>query len=67
MQVIVYDNDVNGAMRRLKKKMFNEGMIRDIMQRRRYEKPSITRRRRKLRAVREEKKRQAKKRVEYGL
>lgn len=45
MLVQVYNNDVNGAMRKLKKKLFEEGVINEIMRRRYYEKPSDRKRR----------------------
>lgn len=40
MQVFVKDNDVNGALRVLKKKMQREGLFREMKRRRAYEKPS---------------------------
>ena len=40
MQVYVRDNDVNGALRVLKKKMQREGTFLEMKRRRSYEKPS---------------------------
>jgi small subunit ribosomal protein S21 len=40
VQVFVRDNDVNGALRILKKKMQREGTFREMKRRRSYEKPS---------------------------
>ena len=40
MQVIVRDNNVDQALRVLKKKMQREGMFREMKNRRAYEKPS---------------------------
>ena len=40
MQVFVKDNDVNSALRVLKKKMQREGVFREMKRRRAYEKPS---------------------------
>lgn len=40
MQIIVKDNNVEQAMRVLKKKMQREGVFRELKQRRYYEKPS---------------------------
>jgi len=63
MQVFVRDNDVNSALRVLKKKMQREGVYREMKLRRHYEKPSEKRKResadarrrlRKLRRKREE-------------
>ena len=52
MQVFVRDNDVNGALRVLKKKMQREGVFREMKRRRAYEKPSERRAREKSDAVR---------------
>ncbi len=40
MQVIVKDNNVDQALRALKKKMQREGIFREMKMRRAYEKPS---------------------------
>ena len=45
------DNDVNTAMRVLKKKMQREGTFREMKLRRSYEKPSVRRAREKAEAV----------------
>ena len=47
MQVVVRDNNVDQALRALKKKMQREGIFREMKMRRSYEKPS-ERRARKL-------------------
>src|ERR1700682_6507569 len=52
MQVFVRDNDVNSALRVLKKKMQREGTFREMKRRRSYEKPSERRAREKAEAVR---------------
>jgi small subunit ribosomal protein S21 len=52
MQVFVRDNDVNGALRVLKKKMQREGTFREMKRRRAYEKPSERRVREKAEAIR---------------
>ena len=52
MQVFVRDNDVNSALRVLKKKMQREGTFREMKLRRSYEKPSVRRAREKAEAVR---------------
>jgi len=52
MQVFVRDNDMNGALRILKKKMQREGIFREMKRRRSYEKPSERRAREKAEAVR---------------
>jgi small subunit ribosomal protein S21 len=52
VQVYVRDNDVNAAIRVLKKKMQREGTFREMKLRRSYEKPSERRVREKAEAVR---------------
>jgi small subunit ribosomal protein S21 len=56
MQVFVRDNDVNAALRVLKKKMQREGIFREMKLRRAYEKPSERRAREKAEAVRRQRK-----------
>src|SRR5207253_5155641 len=56
MQVFVRDNDINSALRVLKKKMQREGTFRDMKRRRAYEKPSERRVREKAEAVRRHRK-----------
>lgn len=52
MQVIVRDNNVDQALRVLKKKMQREGIFREMKLRRHYEKPSEKRVREQTEAVR---------------
>ncbi len=63
MQVFVRDNNVDQALRVLKKKMQREGMFREMKLRRSYEKPSEKRVRQKAEAVRRARK-LARKRME---
>ena len=51
MQVFVRDNDVDQALRVLKKKMQREGIFREMKRRRAYEKPSERRAREKDEAI----------------
>ena len=52
MQVSVRDNNVDQALKVLKKKMQREGIFREMKLRRAYEKPSERRAREKAEAVR---------------
>src|SRR6516164_8966765 len=52
VQVFVRDNDVNAAIRVLKKRMQREGTFREMKRRRSYEKPSERRVRERAEAVR---------------
>lgn len=52
MQVLVRDNNVDQALRALKKKMQREGIFREMKMRDYYEKPSQKRAREKAEAVR---------------
>ena len=52
MQVLVRDNNVEQALRVLKKKLQREGLFREMKARRAYEKPSEKRARQKAEAIR---------------
>jgi small subunit ribosomal protein S21 len=52
MQVLVRDNNVDQALRVLKKKMQREGIFREMKLRRQYEKPSEKRARERAEAIR---------------
>ncbi|MBQ0709866.1 MULTISPECIES: 30S ribosomal protein S21 [unclassified Ochrobactrum] len=63
MQVLVRDNNVDQALRVLKKKLQREGVFREMKARRAYEKPSERRVREKGEAIRRARK-DAKKRAQ---
>jgi small subunit ribosomal protein S21 len=52
MQVLVRDNNVDQALRVLKRKMQREGVFREMRKRRSYEKPSERRTRERAEAIR---------------
>jgi small subunit ribosomal protein S21 len=52
LQVLVRDNNIDQALRVLKKKMQREGLFREMKQRQSYEKPSERKTREKSEAVR---------------
>ncbi|MCG6859027.1 MAG: 30S ribosomal protein S21 [Salaquimonas sp.] len=56
MKVLVRDNNVDQALRVLKKKLQREGLFREMKRRRAYEKPSERRVREKSEAIRRAKK-----------
>ena len=56
MHVIVRDNNVDQALRVLKKKLQREGLFREMKARRAYEKPSEKRSREKAEAIRRSRK-----------
>lgn len=56
VQVLVRDNNVDQALRALKKKLQREGVFREMKIRRNYEKPSERRAREKAEAVRRHRK-----------
>jgi small subunit ribosomal protein S21 len=56
MQVFVRDNDVNAALRALKRKMQRDGTFREMKRRRAYEKPSERRVREHAESVRRHRK-----------
>ena len=67
MQIIVRDNNVDQALRALKKKMQREGLFREMKLRNHYEKPSEKRARQKAEAVRRARKLQRKRLQREGL
>jgi small subunit ribosomal protein S21 len=67
MQVFVRDNNVDQALKLLKRKMQREGIFREIKQHNAYEKPSERRVREKAEAIRRAKKLARKKAQREGL
>ena len=67
MQVFVRDNNVDRALRALKKKLEREGIFREMKLRKHYEKPSETTVREKAEAVRRARKLARKKLQREGL
>ena len=67
LQVFVRDNNVDQALRILKKKMQREGVFREMKQRRFYEKPSARATREKGEAVRRARKAARKQAIREGL
>ncbi|HUR43793.1 MAG TPA: 30S ribosomal protein S21 [Aestuariivirga sp.] len=67
MQVFVRDNNVDQALKILKKKMQREGVFREIKQHAAYEKPSERRVREKAEAIRRARKLARKKAQREGL
>jgi small subunit ribosomal protein S21 len=51
LKVWVQHNDVDRALRKLKKKVANAGIVRELKEREYYEKPSERRRKEKARAI----------------
>lgn len=67
MQVFVRDNNVDQALKALKKKMQREGIFREMKARRSYEKPSEKRARERAEAVRRSRKLARKQAQREGL
>jgi small subunit ribosomal protein S21 len=67
LQVLVRDNNVDQALRVLKKKMQREGVFREMKQRRSYEKPSERRTRERAEAIRRARKLARKQAIREGL
>lgn len=67
MQVLVRDNNVDQALRALKKKLQREGVFREMKMREAYEKPSEKRVREKAEAVRRVRKLARKRMQREGL
>src|SRR5215813_8270545 len=67
MQVIVRDNNVDQALRVLKKKLQREGIFRELKRQKFYEKPSEKRAREKSEAIRRQRKLARKRAQREGL
>ena len=67
MQIVVRDNNVDQALKALKKKMQREGLFREMKLRNHFEKPSEKRAREKAEAVRRARKLARKKLQREGL
>ncbi|WP_454627242.1 30S ribosomal protein S21 [Bradyrhizobium cenepequi] len=67
MQVFVRDNNVDQALRILKRKMQREGVFREMRRRRFYEKPSDKAAREKTESIRRSRKQARKQAVRDGL
>ena len=67
MQILVRDNNVDQALRVLKKKMQREGLFREMKRRRFYEKPSERSTREKAEAIRRTRKLARKEAQREGL
>ncbi len=67
LQVLVRDNNVDQALRVLKKKMQREGLFREMKARSAFEKPSEKRAREKAEAIRRQRKLARKKMQREGL
>lgn len=67
MQVNVRDNNVDQALRALKKKLQREGVFREMKIRRYYEKPSERKARESAESVRRQRKLERKKRERDGF
>jgi small subunit ribosomal protein S21 len=67
VQVLVRDNNVDQALRALKKKLQREGIFREMKMRDHYEKPSVKRAREKAEAVRRARKLARKRAQREGL
>lgn len=67
MQVLVRDNNVDQALRALKKKMQREGIFREMKLRKSYEKPSERKAREKAESVRRARKVERKRKEREGF
>ncbi|QRM57224.1 30S ribosomal protein S21 [Sinorhizobium sp. BG8] len=67
MQVLVRDNNVDQALRVLKKKLQREGIFREMRTREAFEKPSVKKAREKAEAISRQRKLARKKMQREGL
>lgn len=66
MHVFVRDNDINSALRVLKRKMQRDGMFGELRRRRSYEKPSVRRNRERAEGLRRRRKAMRKRMLREG-
>ena len=50
MKIVVFDNQIEAALKQLKKQMLKEGLIQEMKRRQHYEKPSVKRKRKQAQA-----------------
>lgn len=50
MQVIVHNNNIDGAIKVLKKKLDQDGFFAEMKERRFYEKPSVAKKKKRVKA-----------------
>ena len=50
MKIEVFDNQIEAALKQLKKQMLKEGLIQEMKRRQHYEKPSVKRKRKAAQA-----------------
>lgn len=67
MKVEVRNGNVDKALKILKKKMFDDGTIKDVMERRYFVKPSTKRRMKKLEAINRNQKQIEREKQEWEL
>jgi small subunit ribosomal protein S21 len=67
VQVLVRDNNVDQALRALKKKLQREGVFREMKLRKNYEKPSERKAREKAESVRRQRKVERKRKEREGF
>jgi small subunit ribosomal protein S21 len=67
VQVIVRDNNIDQALRALKKKMQREGIFREMKLRRNYEKPSEKKARERAESLRRQRKVERKRKEREGF
>lgn len=50
MKIVVFDNQIEAALKQLKKQMLKEGLFQEMKRRQHYEKPSVKRKRKAAQA-----------------
>lgn len=50
MKIVVFDNQVDAALKQLKKQMLKDGLFQEMKRREHYEKPSVKRKQKQARA-----------------
>ena len=50
MKIVVFDNQIEAALKQLKKQMLKDGLLQEMKRRQHYEKPSVKRKRKAAQA-----------------
>ena len=65
MEVIVYNNDIEKALKILKKKLSKDGLYTELKERRFYDKPSVKRKKKALKAAKRKLKKKGRRRQTF--
>ena len=65
MEVVVYNNDIEKALRILKKKLSKDGLYTELKERRFYDKPSVKKKKKAIKAAKRKLKKKGRRRQTF--